>query len=60
MRWTGQPTAWSYSTIVTVQADGQTRTTEYEQEIVQILAIDDHDALTEAAHMIASRPTMGC
>jgi hypothetical protein len=52
IRWTGRPTAWSYSTIVTVLADSQTGTIEHEQEIVQILAIDDHDTLTEAAHVI--------
>jgi hypothetical protein len=52
IRWTGRPTAWSYSTVLTVLADSQLQTIEHEQEIVQILAIDDHDTLTEAAHVI--------
>jgi hypothetical protein len=51
IRWIGRPTAWCYSTILTVLADSKTGI-EYEQEMVQILAIDDHDALTEAAHVI--------
>jgi hypothetical protein len=46
------PTAWSHSTFVTVLADCDTGTLEFEQEMIEILAIEDETVLAEAAAVI--------
>jgi hypothetical protein len=47
-----KPTVWSHSTSVTLLADCQTETVEFEQEMVEILAMDDETVLAEAAAVI--------
>ena len=46
------PTAWSHSTIVTLLADCDTGTVEFEQEMVEILAMEGETVLAEAAAVI--------
>jgi hypothetical protein len=46
------PTAWSHSTLVTLLADCDTGTVEFEQEMVEILAMEGETVLAEAAAVI--------
>jgi hypothetical protein len=46
------PTAWSHSAIVTMLADSDTGTVEFEQEMIEILAMEDETVLGEAAAVI--------
>jgi hypothetical protein len=46
------PTVWSHSAIVTVLADSEDDTLEFEQEVVEILAMDGDAVLAEAAVVI--------
>jgi hypothetical protein len=46
------PTVWSHSAIVTVLADADEDTLEFEQEVVEILAMDGEAVLAEAAAVI--------
>ena len=46
------PTVWSHSAVVTVLADAQGDTLEFEQEVVEILAMDGEAVLAEAAAVI--------
>jgi hypothetical protein len=46
------PTAWSHSTHVTLLADSDAGTVEFEQEMVEILALDGETVLAEAAAVI--------
>jgi hypothetical protein len=46
------PTVWSHSAIVTVLADSGQDTLEFEQEVVEILAMDGEAVLAEAAAVI--------
>jgi hypothetical protein len=46
------PTVWSRSTVVTLLADSDTGTVEFEQEMVEILAMEDEAVLAEAAAVI--------
>ena len=46
------PTAWSHSTVVTLLADSDAGTVEFEQEMVEILAMDGEMVLAEAAAVI--------
>jgi hypothetical protein len=46
------PTAWSHSTVVTLLADSETGTLDFEQEMVEILAMDGEAVLGEAAAVI--------
>jgi hypothetical protein len=46
------PTAWSHSTLVTLLADSDTGTVEFEQEMVEVLAMDGEMVLAEAAAVI--------
>ena len=46
------PTVWSHSAIVTVLADSEGDTLEFEQEVVEILAMDGDAVLAEAAAVI--------
>jgi hypothetical protein len=47
-----RPTVWSHSTLVTLLADSHTGTVEFEQEMVEILAMDGETVLAEAAVVI--------
>jgi hypothetical protein len=47
-----RPTVWSHSTLVTLLADSHTGTVEFEQEMVEILAMDGETVLAEAAAVI--------
>jgi hypothetical protein len=46
------PTAWSHTTLVTLLADSETGTLEFDQEMVEILAMDGETVLSEAAAVI--------
>ena len=46
------PTAWSHTTLVTLLADCDTGTVEFEQEMVEILAMEGEMVLAEAAAVI--------
>jgi len=46
------PTAWSHSTLVTLLADSDTGTLEFEQEMIEILAMEGDIVLAEAATVI--------
>jgi hypothetical protein len=46
---TTRPTAWCRADVTTVLIDTETGTVAYEQEIVEILAIDGDDLLAETA-----------
>ena len=47
-----RPTVWSHSTLVTLLADSHAGTVEFEQEMVEILAMDGETVLAEAAAVI--------
>ena len=46
------PTAWSHVTLVTLLADCETGPLEFDQEMVEILAMEDETVLAEAAAVI--------
>ena len=46
------PTVWSHSTFVTLLADCDTGTVEFEQEMIEILAMEGERVLAEAAAVI--------
>jgi hypothetical protein len=52
VRRTRQPTAWSHSTFLSVHAGSDSDPVQYEQEIVEILALDDSDVLAECAFVV--------
>ena len=45
------PTAWAHSAVITVLCDSEAGTVEYEQEVVEILAMDGSDVLAEYAYV---------
>lgn len=47
-----RPTAWAHDTVAVVFADSETGAVAFEQEVVEILAMDDDDVLAEAACVI--------
>ena len=47
-----RPTAWSHTAMATFLADTETGAEEFDQEVVEILAMDDDDVLAEAAFVI--------
>jgi hypothetical protein len=49
---TPTPTAWLHSTLVTLLADSDTGTLAFEQEMVEILAMEGETVLAEAAVVI--------
>ena len=49
---TQHPTAWAHSAVITVLADSEGGTVQYEQEVVEILAMDDSDVLAEFAFVV--------
>jgi hypothetical protein len=46
------PTAWSHSTLVTLLADSETGTLEFEQEMVEILAMEGDRVRAEVAAVV--------
>ncbi len=46
------PTAWSHTTLVTLLTDSETGTLEFDQEMVEILAMEGETVLSEAAAVI--------
>jgi hypothetical protein len=52
VRRTQQPTAWSHSAVLTVLAGSEADPVQYEQEIIEILALDDADVLAECAFVV--------
>jgi hypothetical protein len=50
--WVPAPTAWSRSAVVTLLADLDTGTVEFDQEMVEILAMDGETVLAEAAAVV--------
>lgn len=46
------PTAWSHSTVVTLLADSDMGTVEFEQEMIEVLAMEGETVLAEAASVI--------
>jgi hypothetical protein len=46
------PTVWSHSTVVTVLADSGADTLEFDQEVIEILAMDGDAVLAEAAEVV--------
>jgi len=46
------PTAWAHTTVVTLLADSETGLVAYDQEMVEILAMDGEAVLVEAAAVI--------
>jgi hypothetical protein len=46
------PTVWSHSTVVTLLAESDSGTLEFEQEVIEILAIEGETVLAEAAAAI--------
>jgi hypothetical protein len=49
---TRRPTAWCRSDLTMVLIDTETGTVGYEQEIVEVLAVDGDDVLAEAAFVV--------
>lgn len=47
-----QPTAWTHATAITLLVDLDATTTAVEQEVVEILALDGHVVLAEAAAVV--------
>jgi hypothetical protein len=46
------PTAWAHSTVLTMLADSESGTAQYDQEAVEILAMEGTDVLVECAFLI--------
>ncbi len=46
---TNRPSAWCRGDVTMILIDTETGTVGYEQEIVEVLAVDGHDLLAEAA-----------
>jgi hypothetical protein len=46
------PTAWAHGTTLALLADSEGGTTRYEQEAVEILAMDESDLLVECAFVV--------
>ena len=47
-----KPTAWSHTTLVTLLVDSELETMDFEQEVVEILAVDDEDVIAQAAFVV--------
>ena len=46
------PTAWAHATILTLLADSELGTDQYDQEVVEILAMEGTDVLVECAFVV--------
>ena len=56
------PTAWTHGTVLTLLADSEAGTTQYDQEAVEILAMEGTDILVEYAFVVrisGVRPCLG-
>jgi hypothetical protein len=49
---TSRPTVWAHGAVMTVLSDSDTGTVEYEQEVVEILAMDASEGFAEFAYVI--------
>jgi hypothetical protein len=47
-----QPTAWAHSAVATMLADSTAGTEQYEQEVVEILAMEGSEVLAECAFVV--------
>ena len=47
-----QPTAWAHCTVVTLLADSESGTDQYDQEVVEILALEDAEVVAECAFVV--------
>ena len=52
VRMVRQPTAWLHGTVLTVLTDSESGTAQYEQEAVEILAMDGDEVLVECASVV--------
>ena len=50
--WAEHPTAWAHATVLTMLADSESGTVQYDQEAVEILAMEGNDVLVECAFVI--------
>ena len=48
----GHPTAWTHGTVLTLLADSAAGTAQYDQEAVEILAMEGTDVLVECAFVV--------
>jgi hypothetical protein len=54
------PTAWSIATVVAMFADSEAGTTQYDQEAVEILAMEGTDVLVECASVVRASGLPPC
>jgi hypothetical protein len=47
-----EPTAWAHNAVLTMLADTETGTDQYEQEVVEVLAMEEAEVLAECAFVI--------
>jgi hypothetical protein len=52
VRRTRQPTAWAHGTVLTVLADTETGTDQYEQEVVEVLAMENEEIVAQCAYVV--------
>jgi hypothetical protein len=52
VRWARRPTAWAHGAVLTLIADTETGTDHYEQEVVEILAMEKTEVVAECACVI--------
>jgi hypothetical protein len=54
------PTAWTHGTVLTLLADSAAGTVQYDQEAVEILAMEGTDVLVECAFVVRVRGLPPC
>jgi hypothetical protein len=54
------PTAWAHGTVLTLLADSEAGTAQYDQEAVEILAMEGTDVLVECAFVVRSGGVPPC
>jgi len=52
VRRTRQPTAWAHSAVLTVLADTERGTEQYEQEVVEVIGMEDEEIVAESACVV--------
>jgi hypothetical protein len=52
VQWAEHPTAWTHGTVLTMLADSESETAQYDQESVEILAMEGNEVLVECAFVI--------
>jgi len=50
--WARRATAWAHNAVLTLIADGEIGTDHYEQEVVEILAMENTDVVAECAYVV--------